>query len=362
MTFDVDVQYWVSFHRIPGVGSATLLALREAFGSLDEAWHASPADLRAVGLSERAADSIAESRRAIYPDREMEQIRRAGVSVLTIDDDRYPRLLRETAHAPAVLYLRGSIEIVDELAIGIVGTRKATPYGADMARRFAVDLARSGVTIVSGLALGVDTVAHHAALDGGGRTLAVLGSGLDIIYPSRNRKLAERVINEGALISEYPLGTKPDARNFPARNRIISGLSRGVLVVEAPIKSGALITASFAGDQGRDVYAVPGSARSSASAGCHALIRDGATLVTSAADILEELAVDAVRAAVQTRLEIPESAQERSLYELIGADPRHVDELCNESGIAIQETSGVLLALELKGLVRQHGAGYYVRN
>jgi DNA processing protein len=362
VSFDVDVPYWVSFHRIPGVGSATMLALRDAFGSLSEAWRASPADLRAIGLSERAASSIAESRRTLEPDREMEQIRKADVSVLTIENERYPRLLRETAHAPAVLYMRGKLQAEDELAIGIVGTRKATPYGADMARRFALDLARSGVTIVSGLALGVDTVAHHAAIDGGGRTLAVLGSGLDIIYPSRNRKLAERVIQDGALISEYPLGTKPDARNFPARNRIISGLSRGVLVVEAPIRSGALITASFAGDQGRDVYAVPGSARSSASAGCHALIRDGATLVTSATEILEELAVDAVRAAVQTRLEIPESQQERRLYELIGADPRHVDELCNESGIAIQETSGVLLALELKGLVRQHGSGYYVRN
>lgn len=362
MSFDAELPYWIGFHRIPGVGSATLLALRDAFGTLSEAWTASQADLRAIGLSERAAAAIAEARRGIEPEREFERVREAGVDVLTIDDERYPRLLRETAGAPALLYVRGTLLPADELAIAMVGTRKATPYGADMARRFALDLARAEVTIVSGLALGIDTVAHHAALDGGGRTIAVLGSGVDVIYPSRNRKLAERLINEGALVSEYPLGTKPDARNFPARNRIISGLSRGVLVVEAPRKSGALITAEFAADQGRDVYAVPGSARSPASAGCHQLIREGATLVTSAQDILDELAVDAVRAAVQTRLELPESDAERKLYELIGADPRHVDELCSESGIAIQETSGVLLALELKGLVRQQGAGYYVRN
>ncbi len=361
MKFEADVPFWVGFHRIPGVGSATMIALRDAFGSLADAWTASPADLRAMGLTDRAAGAIAEARRVIDPATELKNVHLADANPLIVDDERYPRMLREIPHAPAILYVRGDIRPEDELAIGIVGTRKATPYGADMARRFALDLARSGVTVVSGLAVGIDTVAHHAALDGGGRTIAVLGSGLDVLYPSRNRKLAERVVNDGAVISEYPLGTKPDARNFPARNRIISGLSQGVLVVEAPLRSGALITASFAADQGRDVYAVPGSARSPASAGCHGLIRDGAVLVTSAQDILDDLSVDAVRAAVQTRLEIPESDAERRLYELVGADPRHVDELCSESGITIQETTGVLMSLELKGLVRQQGAGYYVR-
>jgi DNA processing protein len=357
-----EVPFWVGFHLISGVGSATLLALRDAFGTLESAWAASPADLRAVGLSERAADTIAERRRAIDIDGEMERLARENVSVLILEDEAYPRLLREIPHAPAVLYMKGSLLPEDELAIGIVGTRRATPYGADMARRIAMDLARGGVTVVSGLALGIDTVAHHGALDAGGRTVAVLGCGVDVAYPSRNRKLAGRVIEHGALLSEYPLGAKPDARNFPARNRIISGLSKGVVVVEAPSRSGALITASFAGDQGREVYAVPGSARSPASAGCHALIRDGATLVTAAQQILDELEVDAVRAAVQTRLELPDSAQERTLFDLIGAEPRHVDELCRDSGLSIQETSGVLLSMELKGLVRQQGAGHYVRN
>ncbi|CAN5802245.1 DNA-processing protein DprA [soil metagenome] len=362
MDAENETQYWIGFHRISGVGSATMLALKEAFGSLEVAWHASAADLRSIGLNEGAASDIARARREIEPEREFERLRDAGVDVLTIEDSDYPRLLREIAHAPAVLYIRGKLRAEDELAIAIVGTRKATAYGADMARRMAYDFGRADMTVVSGLALGIDTVAHHAAVDAGGRTIAVLGSGIDVTYPSRNRNLAESIVKHGALVSEYPLGTRPDARNFPARNRIISGLSRGVLVIEAPARSGALITASFAADQGRDVYAVPGSARSPASAGCHDLIRDGATLVTSARQILEEQLVEVTRAAVQTRMELPEEPDERALYNLIGAEPRHIDELCHVSGMAIQETSGALIGLELKGLVRQQGAGYYVRN
>ena len=362
MDREQELQYWVSFHRIPGVGPATLLALKEAFGGLRGAWDASPADLRAIGLNENASRTIAESRRSIDPAVEMERIAGADARVLLIDSPEYPRLLREIPGAPAILYVRGSIELEDELAIAMVGTRKATAYGADMARRFANDFGKSDVTVVSGLALGIDTIAHHGVLDAGGRTIAVLGSGIDVMYPARNRKLAETVVNHGALISEYPLGTRPDARNFPARNRIISGLSRGVVVVEAPRKSGALITASFAADQGREVYAVPGSARSPSSSGCHKLIREGATLVTTARQVLEEMLIDATKAAVQTRMELPDAPDERALYNLIGAEPRHVNELCNVSGLPIQETSGALLALELKGLVRQQGAGYYVRN
>jgi DNA processing protein len=230
-----------------------------------------------------------------------------------------------------------------------------------MARRFARELAVAGVTIVSGLAVGIDTQAHRATLDAGGRTIAVLGSGLDVIYPPRNRRLADEIIQHGALVTEHPLGTQPDARHFPARNRIISGLARGVLVVEAPERSGALITSSFAAEQGRDVYAVPGSALSSSSAGCHWLIREGAILVTQASQILEDLDVQSTQVAVQARLELPASDAERILYALVGAEARHIDELCRASGLTIQESNGALLGLELKGLVRQVGAQHYVR-
>jgi DNA processing protein len=301
-------------------------------------------------------------RRTIDLDGELAKLDRLGVQAVTLDDDTYPRLLRHIPSPPPVLYVRGTLLTTDEVAIGIVGTRRATGYGVDLTNTFAGRLAEAGVTVVSGLALGIDTVAHRAALDAGGRTIAVFGCGLDTIYPPRNRHLAERIVESGALVSEYALGTKPDARNFPVRNRIISGLSRGVLVVEAPIKSGALITTAFAADQGRDVYAIPGSALSANSAGCHELIRNGATLVTSADQILQQLDIATAQEHSQTRMILPETDTERILYAIVGAAPRHVDELCHESGLPIHAVSGTLLAMELKGLVRQSGAQHYVRS
>jgi DNA processing protein len=356
------IRYWLGFHLIPRVGGARVNRLVEHFGSVEAAWEASERELRAAGLPADAVASIVNERPRIDIDHELRQLERFGVRPLTLDHDEYPRLLRHIPSPPPVLYVRGTLLPTDELAIGIVGTRRATAYGIDMAARISADLARSGVTVVSGLALGIDTAAHRAALDAGGRTVAVFGCGLDTIYPPRNRTLAERIAEQGALVSEYPLGTRPDARNFPVRNRIISGMSRGVSVVEAPLRSGALITTMFAGEQGRDVFAVPGSALSSVSAGCHALIRDGATLVTSADHILEYLDVAAVEAHTQTRIAIAETDAERILMALVGAEPRHIDELAHESGLPIHEASGTLLAMELKGLVRGAGAGHYVRS
>lgn len=354
--------FWVGFQRIAGVGNAAVFALRDHFGTLTDAWLAAEHDLLAAGLSQRLADSIVQARRQIDPSRELDRLAEHDVRAVIFDDPEYPRLLRQISQAPAILYIKGQLLPEDELAIAMVGTRRATGYGLDMARRIADGLARAGVTVISGLALGIDTVSHRAALDAGGRTIAVCGSGLDIVYPPRNRRLAAEIVDQGALVSEFPLGTRPDARNFPARNRIISGVSRGVVVIEAPRKSGALITASFAGDQGREVYAVPGSALSRASSGCHQLIRDGAALVTGANDILDDLEVARAQSAVQTRIALPSSDTEQRLYDLLGAEPRHVNELCAESGLTIQETNGLLLAMELKGLVRQQGAQHYVRN
>ncbi len=351
----------MSFHRISGVGSARISRLLERFDTLEEAWNANERDIRATGLPSDVVSAIVTGRQNIDPEREMIQLDRHGVTALTLDDDDYPRLLRHIPVPPPVLYVRGTLLPTDELAIGVVGTRRATGYGTDMTARISRGLAVAGVTVVSGLALGIDTIAHRVSLDAGGRTIAVFGCGLDTIYPPRNRILAEQIVEQGALVSEYPLGTKPDARNFPVRNRIISGLARGVVVIEAPSRSGALITTSFAADQGRDVFAVPGSALSAASAGCHELIRSGAMLVTTAEQILDHLDVARVEVQTQARLLLPETPSERLLYGIVGAEPRHVNELSIESGLPIHEASGTLLALELKGLVRQSGAQHYVR-
>lgn len=358
---DDNLRYWIGFHRTPGVGASRIARLVDHFGSIEAAWHASFPLLQRAGVSEEIASAIHATRSSIDLEAELAKLERHNVSVLTLEDDAYPRLLKHIVSPPPILYVRGTLMPGDELSVGVVGTRRATTYGLDMAARLSRDLAAAGVTIVSGLALGIDTAAHRAALEAGGRTIAVFGCGLDTIYPPRNRALAERIVESGALVSEYPLGARPDARNFPVRNRIISGLSRGVLVVEAPSRSGALITTSFAADQGRDVYAVPGSALSPASAGSHALIRDGATLVTSAEDILQQLDIETVEARTQTRILIPETQAERILLALVGAEPRHIDDLCHESGLSIQDTSGTLLAMELKGFVRQTGSQHYVR-
>jgi DNA processing protein len=356
-----DPKFWIGFQLVPNMGPVRTRQLVDHFGSPEAAWRAPESALRSTGLSATLSASVAEARRNIDLDAEVEKLDHHGVQAVTIESPEYPRLLRHIPAQPTVIYVKGSYEPIDDLAIGIVGTRRSTKYGADMTRQIAGDLASSGVTIVSGLARGIDTIAHDASLAAGGRTLAVCGCGLDTIYPPQNRRLAARIIEHGALISEYPIGVPPDGPHFPARNRIISGLSRGVLVVEAPRRSGALITSSFALDQGRDVYAVPGSAMSRQSEGCHELIRSGASLVTSADHILEDLNVTASQSAVQSRMVLPETDAERLLLDCIGAEPRHINELILDTGIPIHEANGTLLTMELKGLIRQSGAQHYVR-
>ena len=356
-----DPRFWIGFQLVPNMGPVRTRQLVDHFGSPEAAWGAPEAALRSTGLSPALAASVAEARHNIDLAAEVNKLDSHGVEAVSIDSPGYPRLLRHIPAQPTVIYVKGSYEPIDDLAIGIVGTRRSTTYGADMTRLIAGDLARAGVTIVSGLARGIDTIAHEAALSAGGRTIAVCGCGLDTIYPPQNRRLAARIIEQGALISEYPIGVPPDGPHFPARNRIISGLSRGVLVIEAPRRSGALITSSFALDQGRDVYAVPGSAMSRQSEGCHELIRSGASLVTSADHILEDLNVTASQSAVQSRMVLPETDAEKLLLACIGAEPRHINELSMDTGIPIHEANGTLLTMELKGLIRQSGAQHYVR-
>lgn len=267
-----ETGYWIGFNRVLGIGPVNFRLLLDYFqDDLAAAWRADSQELTRAGLQQKTLDGFLAQRVKIEPERELERLERQQVSILTWRDPAYPALLREIEASPPVIYLRGELKEADRFALAVVGTRNASSYGQQVTERLVTELARGQVTVVSGLALGIDAIAHASALNAGGRTLAVLACGLDVVYPSKNRGLAQRICEsgQGALISEYPLGVRPESGNFPARNRIISGLSQGVLITEAPTKSGALITTSFALKQGRDVFAVPGSIFSSRSTGAH---------------------------------------------------------------------------------------------
>ena len=355
-----DIQYWVGFNSIPGIGRVRLAQLESYFGNLEQAWKASPGELKRAGLDSPALRAIGQWRDKIDPAAEMEKIERLGVSVLTSNDTAYPRRLKEIYDFPPVLYLRGSLLPEDEWCVAVVGTRRATVYGKQVTEEIVADLARSKITIVSGLAKGIDTIAHRSALEAGGRSLAVFASGLDIVYPAENEKLAHDIMEHGALVSEYPLGARPRAENFPRRNRILSGLSLGVLVVEADETSGAMITARLALEQNREVFAVPGSILSPVSRGANRLIQEGAKLVREYTDILEELNLMTVTRQMEMREILPESETESLLLKQLGAEPSHIDEVCRKSGLPAATVSGTLAMMELKGLIRQVGTMNYV--
>ncbi|MBC8264226.1 MAG: DNA-protecting protein DprA [Anaerolineales bacterium] len=335
-------------------------ALLNHFGDLEEAWRADARELKEAGLDQRALSNFMTMRSTISLDGEMEKIERQGAKVLTWDDPAYPPRLLNIYNPPPVIYVKGDILEEDQWAVAVVGTRVATVYGKEVARQIAGGLARNGLTIVSGLARGIDSEAHRAALDAGGRTIAVLGSGVDVIYPAESRKLAQAVINRGALVSEYAMGVQPEASNFPPRNRIISGLSLGVVVVEAGERSGALITADFALEHGREVFAVPGNIFRKKSMGTNKLIQQGAKPVLSVEDILEELNLTMVSQQAEVRAVVPENETEAALLEYITADPVHVDEIGQKSGLPISQVSSTLALMELKGMVRQVGGMNYI--
>jgi DNA processing protein len=356
-----SLAYWIGFNKARGIGPARLRALLDAFGDVAAAWRAPVEALREVGLDRRTVQNLAELRERVDLEAELARVRKAGVDVLTWDDPRYPARLKAINDPPPVLYLRGELRAEDDFGVAVVGTRGLSNYGREAARSIAAGLAEAGVTVISGLARGIDAVAHRAALDAGGRTLAVLGCGVDVIYPWDNRHIAADLMEHGALMSEYPLGTQPEATNFPPRNRIVSGLSRGVVVIEAGEQSGALITARFAAEQGRDVFAVPGSIFARNSAGAHRLIRDGATPVTCANDILEALNLERVEEHAQARMVFPADPVEARLLEALGDDPIHVDELCRASALPIATVTATLALMELKGMARSAGGMTYTR-
>jgi DNA processing protein len=352
--------YYLGFNLTPGIGPVRLRRLLEYFRTPERAWKASAGELRAAGLEESCIANLLATRARISLPKELARIRNLGISLLTWDDPGYPERLRHIYAPPPLLYVRGTL-LPDEPMVAIVGTRQATTYGREVARRLAQDLVRNGATVVSGLALGIDTEAHKGALAAGGRTIAVLACGVDQPYPLRNRELAAQVVAQGALVSDYPPGTAPEPRNFPPRNRIISGLSLGVVVVEAGERSGASITCNFAAEQGRDVLAVPGSIFSPVSRGCHDLIAQGARLVRSVEDILDELHLTQAAAQEEARQIILEDPVEATVLESLGPEPLHADELGRTCSLPAATVASTLTVLELKGLVRHVGGMQYVR-
>jgi DNA processing protein len=328
---------------------------------MKDAWNAGASELRAAGLDAKLASRIASERASLSPDAEMERMAKHNVTALTWHDPAYPARLKEIYDLPPVLYVRGELTAADEWCVAAVGTRRPTPYGRQVAEELSYGLAQNSICVVSGLARGIDSIAHRAALDAGGRTLAVLACGLDIVYPPEHAKLALEIAERGALVSDYPPGTQPRGEYFPRRNRIMSGLSLGVLVVEGDFKSGAIITARLALEQDREVFAAPGSIFSVQSRGTNSLIKEGAKLVQGVEDVLGELNLTMVPQQIQMKEIMPATDTEAGLLRHISREPVHVDEVCRQSGLPIATVSSVLAMLELKGLVRQMGPMSYVR-
>lgn len=358
-----ELQYWIAFSRVLGIGPVRFKLLLDYFqDDVAAAWQADHKTLVTAGIDSRIAEKFIRQRSSINPEHELTRLERLHIRVITWKDTTYPPLLRKIEYAPTVLYLCGTFTDDDRrYSLGLVGTRKMSSYGRLVTERFASELARGKVTIVSGLAQGVDTVAHTAALDAGGRTIAVIASGLDYIYPPSNYHLARRIVEsgQGALLTPFPLGVRPEAGNFPARNHIISGLSLGVLVTEAPERSGSLITANSALNQGREVFAIPGAIFSPGGAGVNKLIQDGAHPVTTINDIIASLNLHMIPQQTEARTILPDTPEERALLDLLSHEPRHIDELIRESGLPANEISSTLTMMELKGMIKQIGGMQY---
>lgn len=356
-------KYWIAFSRIPRIGRVRMTQIEEHFGTLERAWSASPGELKAAGLDSASLSACLDARSSIDPDAEVAIVEKHGVRAITWHDDDYPKQLREVYDRPPVLYVRGTLTPADDWAVAIVGTRRVTVYGRQAAEEMARGLASNRVTVVSGLARGVDSIAHRAALAAGGRTIGVLACGLDMVYPPEHKRLAEEIVERAAIISDYPIGTQPRSEFFPRRNRILSGISLGVLVVEGDTKSGALITARQALEQNREVFAVPGSIYSPNSRGTNKLIQDGeAKLTSDVQDVLAELNLSMAAHQIEMTELVPADETEAVLLRFLGGQPTHIDEVRRESGLPIATVTSALAMLELKGLVRQVGRMNYVRS
>ncbi len=353
-------RYWIGINLVKGIGAVRLRALLDFFGDAKSAWEGSPADLRAAGLSKNLVERFLKARSDVDLDTLWDEIAAKNIHVMTWDDADYPARLREISQPPPILYLRGDFVEDDAWAVAIVGTRRITSYGRQVTEEIASFLAQNGVTVVSGLARGVDGIAHQAALNAGGRTFAVLGSGVDRVYPPEHRNLAEAIIGSGAILSDYPPDTPPEASNFPPRNRIISGLSMATIVIEAGETSGALITANFAVEQGREVFAVPGNIFAPQSKGPNRLVQNGAHPLLKARDILEVLDLTRVTEQRTARKTLSADGTEAQLLDALSYEPLHVDEIRAKTGLAVEKVSSTLVMMELKGMVRHVGGMNYV--
>ena len=354
--------YWVALHEIDGIGPQRFPLMLKYFGSAKAAWTAANKELLKIGLDAKLVGRISKQRRQVDPKTHLETLAKLGVRVVTTADQEYPELLRQVTGKPNLLYFKGKLEEVGRKAMAVVGTRKPTLYGREVTERLVSQLVGYGFTIVSGLARGIDSVAHRAAIEAGGRTLAVMATGIDKVYPPENRELAEKITQHGMLISEFAPGYIAVPGNFPARNRIISGLSLGVLVTEGASKSGTKITAKHALDQGREVFAVPGPITSRMSEAPADLMKLGAKVVTDVADILEELKVQKIKE-VRKVSEIEfENELEKKLYQLLKDGQEHIDELVRSAERTSAEVSSALMLMEVKGMVKHLGGMVYTRN
>ena len=349
-----DLFYWVALTMVPGVGSVLFKRLLHAFGSPEEVFKASTKALERVeGIGSKVSTAICRFDWKDRVEKELTSLEKIGAKVITWTDEEFPANLKNIYDPPPLLYVLGSLLPQDRVAVAVVGSRFPTTYGKAAAERIGKGLGQKGVTVVSGLARGVDSAAHRGAFSVGGRTLGVLGCGVDVIYPPENKELYQQVAAQGAVLSEFPLGTPPEGDHFPTRNRLISGLSLGVVVVEATLRSGSLITARFALEQGRDVFAVPGNVDSARSAGTNQLIQEGAKLVTRAEDIMEET-LHLPQGTPMVPVPPPRlSAEEEKIFSTMSEKAIHIDQIIAQSALPSSKVSAILLTLELAGHIKQ---------
>ncbi|RCX15504.1 DNA processing protein [Anaerobacterium chartisolvens] len=357
-----NIKYWIWLSSIPNIGPRRCSQMLERFGGPEEIWNMREADLKAARfLSAYTVENLLNPKYRNDAERLMDAMYRHGIKAIAVNNPSYPYYLKNIYNPPIVLYVRGRLN-KDQKAVAVVGSRRASPYGMKMAEEIAYELSRLGIAVISGMARGIDTMAHRGCLKAGGTTIAVMGCGLDRAYPAENRELMESIAVSGAAVSEYPPGIPPLPQNFPARNRIISGISQGVVVIEAGGRSGSLITADFALEQGREVFAVPGNVDRVNSTGANKLIKDGAKMVTCVEDILEELDINRMASKIDkaaagnficdSRFDGLEG-DEKEIVRCLEGNALHIDRISLKSGLGIQDVNSLLLMLELKGIIEQ---------